>query len=150
MYGLVKINNALISPISVLRGISQGCPSFGLLYGLAIEPLLVWLREKLSGFSAFPNEPPIKVIAYADDVCAVIQTQDDVCELLQPLENFGVSCSAKVNWSKSYASFFGLPSSFSFPSLPGNLSWKNDGVYHLGVHLGDSRCIQKKLGWFKH
>jgi len=143
IYSLFKINNELIPPFTVTRGIRQGCPLSGLLYVLSIEPLLVKLREKLVGFSVAPDIPAIKVVAYADDICTTIQCQEDVSELLKTMNNFTLACSARVNWTKSYASFFGLAMHFSFPTLPNNLSWKNNSVYHLGVHLGDAQSIQK-------
>ncbi|KAI3374546.1 hypothetical protein L3Q82_021112 [Scortum barcoo] len=46
---VLKINGGLSAPFRVQRGIRQGCCLSGMLYSLAIEPLLHKLRNKLSG-----------------------------------------------------------------------------------------------------
>ena len=46
---MLKINGGLCAPFQVLRGIRQGCPLSGMLYSLAIEPLLQQIRGQLSG-----------------------------------------------------------------------------------------------------
>ena len=48
---LVKVGGSLTSPFSFEKGIRQGCPLSGLLYSIAIEPLLNKLRQKLTPFS---------------------------------------------------------------------------------------------------
>ena len=45
IFSIMKVNNELISPIQVQRGVWQGCPVSGLLFALAIEPLLCTLGE---------------------------------------------------------------------------------------------------------
>ncbi|KAK3540664.1 hypothetical protein QTP70_034520 [Hemibagrus guttatus] len=48
---VLKVNGGLGAPFKVLRGIRQGCALSGMLYTLAIEPLLNKLRNNLSGFN---------------------------------------------------------------------------------------------------
>ncbi|KAK3521892.1 hypothetical protein QTP70_019009, partial [Hemibagrus guttatus] len=47
---VLKVNGGLCAPFRVYRGIRQGCSLSGMLYSLAIEPLLNKLRSHLSGF----------------------------------------------------------------------------------------------------
>ena len=75
---MLKINNELVAPLSVNRGIGQGCPLSGLLYALSIEPLLVYLRCRLTGFGLSQFEWPIKVLAYSNDVCVFVQDINDI------------------------------------------------------------------------
>lgn len=46
---VLKMNGDLCAPFKVFRGIRQGCALSGMLYTLAIEPLLIRIRAKLFG-----------------------------------------------------------------------------------------------------
>ena len=46
-YCMVKVNNRLCPPFSFRRGIRQGCPLSGLLYTIALEPLLASIRQRM-------------------------------------------------------------------------------------------------------
>ncbi len=48
---VLKINGGLSAPFKILRGIRQGCALSGMLYALAIEPLLVKIRESIEGWT---------------------------------------------------------------------------------------------------
>lgn len=83
-----KINGELCGPFKVSRGIRQGCALSGMLYTLAIEPLLIKIRIKLCGLS-IPNCANVfKLSAYADDVVVLINQQGDVNILLDILNDF--------------------------------------------------------------
>ncbi len=51
MENVLKINGGLSAPFEVFMGIRQGYALLGMLYSLAIEPLLNKLRLKIEGFS---------------------------------------------------------------------------------------------------
>ena len=104
---MLKINNERVTPLSVNRGIRQGCPLSGLLYALSIEPLLVSLHCRLTGFSLSQLERPIKVLAYADDMCVFVQDINDVNIVRYCLFLFEKTSSAKVNWNKTSALWLG-------------------------------------------
>ncbi|KAL0148105.1 hypothetical protein M9458_056575, partial [Cirrhinus mrigala] len=63
----------------------QGCGLSGILYAIAIEPLLVALRSKLGGISTVcPSTSELitaKLSAYADDVTVVIRSAQDVMNM---------------------------------------------------------------------
>lgn len=76
--GVLKINGGLSAPFSVRRGVRQGCPMSGMLYSIAIEPLLHRLRTELRGVSVpFFNEC-FYLSAYADDITVFVNGEDDV------------------------------------------------------------------------
>uniref|UniRef100_A0A8C4WRH2 Reverse transcriptase domain-containing protein n=1 Tax=Eptatretus burgeri TaxID=7764 RepID=A0A8C4WRH2_EPTBU len=137
IYSVLKINNELVAPLSINKGIRQGCPLSGLLYALSIEPLLVSVHCRLTGVSLSQLERPIKVLAYADDVCVFVQDINDVNIVRYCLSLFEKASSAKVNWNKTSALWLG-PLFYLAPRLPAPLSWANDGVKYLGVFLGNN------------
>ena len=142
---LVKVGGGLSCPVQVQRGIRQGCPISGQLYSLAIEPLLVSLRSRLSGIMlpGLPQRPSLVVSAYADDINVIVRDERDVGFLENSLEIFGRASSAKVNWGKSQALQVGQWADKVMPKLPGNLSWGKQGMKVLGVFLGTDEFQRK-------
>ncbi len=141
---VLKINGDLCAPFKVFRGIRQGCALSGMLYTLAIEPLLIRIREKLCGLS-IPNCMRVfKLSAYADDVAVLINGQRDVNMLMEILNVFKEISATKVNWSKSEAVLVGSWLNVE-PKLPEGLSWTKEGFKYLGVFLGNEMFMQKIL-----
>ena len=99
---MVKVGGGLSCPIPVERGIRQGCPISGQLYSLAIEPMLCFLRAKLTDFSVpgVMKGPMIALSAYADDLTVFITGAEDVKVLSNALKVFEGASSARVNWVK--------------------------------------------------
>ena len=147
VHSLLKINGSLTRPFPVSRGIRQGCGLSGLLYNLAIEPLLVAFRERLSGLSVqrpvTGREVQVKLTAYADDVTIIIRSVSDVENVTECLERFQAATSARVNWSKSAALLLGQWRGQCPPRLPQQCSWNVEGFKVLGVHFGSDRYMCK-------
>lgn len=139
---VLKINGGLCAPFKVERGVRQGCPMSGMLYSLAIEPLLQKLRIHLKGLS-FPDcNNSLHLSAYADDVIVFVNEKEDVIKLEKIVNDFKLVSSAKVNWRKSEAIMVGSWSG-DLPALPGGLIWKRGGLKYLGVYLGNENFIRK-------
>ncbi len=100
---VIKINGSLCTPFKVQRGVRQGCPMSGILYVLAIEPLLFRLRNMLKGLTLPQCNTTFYLSAYADDVIVFINDNNDVQELQQIVNDFKNISSALVNWQKSDA-----------------------------------------------
>lgn len=139
---VLKINGSLSAPFKIKRGIRQGCALSGMLYALAIEPLLVKIRERIEGWTIPCSGANFKLSAYADDIIVLVKGQSDLDLLKEIIDNFGVISSAKVNWSKSEAIASGIWS-HGLPNLPGGLSWKRDGLKYLGVYVGNDAMLSK-------
>jgi len=139
---LLKVNGGLCAPFRVCRGVRQGCSLSGILYTLAIEPLLNKLRRVLEGVSLQACNSTLCLSAYADDVVIILNKQNDVDLLVKTLRDFGTISSAKINWGKSEAVLIGKWER-GVPTLPNGLSWKKDGLRYLGVFLGDETIVQK-------
>ncbi|KAK3522473.1 hypothetical protein QTP86_013341 [Hemibagrus guttatus] len=139
---VLKVNGGLCAPFRVYRGIRQGCSLSGMLYSLAIEPLLNKLRNHLSGFNIPHANASVYLSAYADDLVVMINTQEDVNVLAAILNDFQILSSAKVNWTKSEAILVGEWGGGQ-PTLPGGLVWKRGGFKYLGVYLGTNEFLNK-------
>ncbi len=146
---LIKVNNEFCPPIKVQRGVRQGCPLSGLLFALALEPLLIALRKDIPGLVLSPGHPPLTLSAYADDLCVIIKGKGDSDALAKCLSDFNLASSLRCNWGKSKALWFPLPNNglpgpplLPPPPLPAELVWANDGVKYLGVFLGPPQYAQ--------
>lgn len=139
---VLKINGGLSAPFDIERGVRQGCPLSGMLYSVAIEPLLHKLRQKLTGVY-FPRCPvSFKMSVYADDLIVILNSQKDIDVLTDTVNLFGLISSAKVNWGKSEAVVVGERLEGQL-SLPAGLTWKKGGLKYLGIFLGDETTTKK-------
>lgn len=98
---VLKVNGGLSASFKVKRGIRQGCSLSGMLYTLAIEPLLNRFRNDLIGLKTADEFTPVYTSAYADDVVVIIKNQDDINKITSIVHGFGNVSSAKVHWKKS-------------------------------------------------
>ena len=100
---VLKVNGGLSAPFSIGRGIRQGCSVLGMLYSIAIEPLVCRLRKEMRGVRVVDGIAPFLLSAYADDVIVAIREDSDVQALTHIVELYGKISSSKVNWAKSTA-----------------------------------------------
>ena len=140
---VLKINGGLSAPFKACRGIRQGCAMSGMLYSLAIEPLLNKLRSKIEGVVlGQEGHHHHQLSAYADDIMVMIKGQADIDELASIVQDFAAISAARVNWAKSDALAVGQWTG-GLPALPAGLGWKIGGIKYLGVFLGDETALQK-------
>jgi len=81
------------------RGIRQGCPSSQFLYAVALSPLLHKLKSELH--DAMGPSPPLKVLAYADDVCVLLHSEQDNQVMLQYVQKFEHASGSVLNKQKT-------------------------------------------------
>lgn len=90
----IKINGGLCAPCKVTRGIRLS----GMLYSLAIKPLLQQIRKSLDGLRVPHCDFIFCLPAYADDLIILFNKQREIQVLSNLIEDFGRWSSAKVNW----------------------------------------------------
>ena len=145
---LIKVCGSLTTPFSFQKGIRQGCPLSGLLYTIAIEPLLNSLREKLSKYALnIPGTDKSCVVsAYADDVSIFITSDAGFAQVEQIYTIFSRASAACLNTKKSQGLWVGRW--IGRNDLPLKFSWNSEGLPFLGVHLGNSVHYSKQ-NWVK-
>ncbi len=141
---VLKMNGDLCSPFRVYRGVRQGCALSGMLYSLALEPLLKKIRSDVCGLYVPNCGHSFKLSAYADDVIVLISGTSDVNVLIKILGTFNSLSSAKVNWKKSEAFLVGKWLKGE-PRLPDGLKWNRDGFKYLGMFLGNAHFVKKNF-----
>ena len=97
---LVKVCSSLTVPFSFEKGIRQGCPLSGLLYTIAIEPLLNNLRSN-TRFHLPSTEFSCAVSAYADDVTIFVTSDSGFKEVEEAYSLFSRASAARLNTQKS-------------------------------------------------
>ena len=117
------------------RGVGQGCPCAPLLFTLAINPLAMALKARLSGIqvSSHPARRS-KVALCADDTLILVSSHED-CRIAQDLlEQYMAASGASLNWDKSKAIMLGswknIPSPFPCPVLS-----QDEQLRYLGIFL---------------
>ncbi len=91
---MLKVNGGLCAPFNISRVIRQGCALSGMLYSLAIEPMLAKLRNKIVGLLSHCSDLQHQVSAYADDIMVLINSQKDIDNLVSVVKDFGLISSA--------------------------------------------------------
>lgn len=72
---VLKVNGGLSAPFTIVRGIRQGCAMSGMLYSIAIEPMLCQIRKRLEGIKIGEGFSPLHLSAYADDIMVAVNSE---------------------------------------------------------------------------
>jgi len=139
---ILKIGGGLSQPISIQKGIRQGCPLSGQLYALAVEPLLCLLRKELSGLRIGDDLHSVKLTAYADDITVIVKEQKDIDIINYSIGLYERASSAKLNWGKTEA-FWCNEKTMPLPVIPENVRWEKIGFKFLGIFMGSENYQRK-------
>ena len=130
-----RAGDGLTAPVACQRGVRQGCPLSGLLFSLAMEPLLRALAAA-----------QVRCLAYADDLALIFSRRADVQDGLTLLERVCAWSGLTPNPGKSALLSVGAPSppaSLCGAPLP---QIDRDGAYrYLGRPVGHTRLTQPPL-----
>ena len=140
----VKVQSTLTAPLPFERGIRQGCPLSGLLYSIAIEPLLHTIRRNLQnyGMSLPGSDRILTVSAYADDVTVFVSSNKGFQVLNDIYTIYSRASSACLNLNKCKGLWVGAW--IDRQDQPLNFLWNNSDVRFLGVHLGNTETSRQK------
>jgi hypothetical protein len=79
--------------INIESGIKQGCPISGLLFNIAIDPII----RKIQG-----QEIQHKILAYADDLVLIAEEPHDMQQRLNAVDRLAQKINININQSKSF------------------------------------------------
>lgn len=104
----VNVNGYYTDDVIQSRGLRQGDPLSPILFNLVLEPLILHIQQDvaLTGFQyTVLQEHPrsIKTLAYADDLCVLLNSPDEFWRLQQHLDQYSAVSNALFNKSKTEA-----------------------------------------------
>lgn len=151
----INLNGFITSPLTQERGLRQGDPLSPLLFNIAFDPFLRSIEHAplFQGFqfrqSANSSElhlvppPPVKVLAYADDVAVFLRNPEDFHHLCTLYNIYAQASNAKLNLGKTEA--FSLsghphPQWQSFLNSHGISTWHDHASLSAIRYLGFAIC----------
>jgi hypothetical protein len=126
----------LLLPSQVTRSVRQGCSLSPLFFVIAIEPLLISIRQSII-FKGIPIPGRIgeeRCVCYADDITALVQNETSVKEVLALFEKYSRASGAQLNINKSTALV--VNGKFYNTLLPPSLQI-TDTAKICGIYFGD-------------
>lgn len=153
------VNGWVGRPFEVGSGVRQGCPLSPLLYVFAIDPFIRRLESgSLCGVPlGIAGVPPLKVVAYADDV-SVVSGTEEAQEVVSMIEQYTEASGSKVNHEKSEVFWMGeegesfeLPDAFPEPQQEIKVLGIKFGPGDYGHRNWESRlvCANAKVASWK-
>lgn len=100
----VIVNNHISDPITLHRGLLQGCSLSPLLYVLCLKPFAIKIRndQQISGVKFPGNSTLFKLSLYADDSLAVCTCDASIERVLHWCSLYGGASGAKLNIQKAF------------------------------------------------
>ena len=145
----VTNNGWLSSPISLERGVRQGCPLSPLLYCLVVETLGQAIRCD-SSIEGIPipgsRGKQSKVSQYANDTTLILANEFSITKAFRTINIFEKATGSRLNAQKTEGLWIG--SSKGRSSGPVDITWVTDKLKILGVYFGVIDLIH--ANWDNH
>lgn len=140
----IRINGYLTDPLTLERGVRQGCAWSPLLFALYLEPLAQHIRQskKISGITI--NKVEHRIACYADDIILFLTKPEiSVPELMHFLDIMGPMSGYKLNIGKTETLSYWQPPNHFKKKYP--FKWYADSLKYLGVtlHKDLSKTLEK-------
>ena len=132
------VNNGWISePVTLHRGVRQGCPLSPLLYIIVAETLANAIRQdqKIVGIQIPGSPNPSKITQYADDGTLTVRDDLSVIRSFEVIQQYERATGSKLNMEKTEGIYIGQQAGRT--TGPVNISWKTDAIHVLGTHIGN-------------
>ena len=100
----ISVNGYISNNFNICSGIKQGCPLSMLLYVIAIEELLLKIKQNnnIKGFKTCILKPiEIKSNAYADDVIGYVSNNESIDFFFEEFDKWGEHSGASINVTKT-------------------------------------------------
>ena len=146
-HAVVQVNGRRSRAFATERSVRQGCPLSPLLYVLALEPLLLRLRDEWANpaLRGVPFADPLtaRVSTFADDIMVFVSRRLDIKALKNAVAKYERTARAKVNFDKSEGLRLGAWRSSD--TLPEPFRWSDGPLSILGVWFGPD--LQLERNW---
>ena len=145
-----KIGTMLGPEIGSQCGVKQGDPLSPLLFGLFIDELEQWLRERLPGAGVQLGPKLLQMLLYADDLVLFAPNPQMLQQQLDHLHQFCLAKGMEVNVAKTEVVVFRHP---QFPAAGEAWQWQIDGqpvarareFRYLGVILHETEGVSAAI-----
>ena len=117
---------------TIEKGVRQGDSLSPYLFILAVELMSIHIRNNKDIKGIMYNEKEIKILSYADDTTALLQSENDAKYLFIFLKEFEKQSGLKVNKSKTEGFWLGTNKLSNFKPL--GIKWSSV-IKILGIHI---------------
>ena len=135
MYGLTEW-------IEIRKGLRQGGPESPSLFNIFIDPLI---NQVVSEFAEGPNRNDTPILAFADDILILAETQEQAKKTLSICKRWIESMGMKFNESKTNLVYH--------PAASHREVWRNipivDGFYNPPSSISDLFELETEMGHLK-
>ena len=147
----VKNNGYLSRPIDIQRSVRQGCPVSCLLFIIAVEIMGHKIRndKKLKGVTIPNCHINLKMLQYADDGIAFLNTIEELETLIDIVTEFGNLSGTKLNLTKCEGLWHGAFKDNQKNCDILNIRWPEEPIRCLGIYISNDVELNDSLNWTK-
>ena len=147
-------NGAESRDFEIFRGVAQGCPLSPTLFACYINPLINQIDDLQNGVNIGDGRNPIGIMAYADDIVMLANTNDELQRSIQTAHDWCETWGMKANIAKCGVQSFGAPKDENVSIMWGSAHFPVVDFYkylgltfekNMNMQVMERRCIVHKL-----